>query len=72
MPGKLVRDKSTKHSRDLWAGVKEASAEYKKLPKWQRDYMTARYAELQESWKKPATCAHCGAETKGRCYPCYG
>jgi mRNA-degrading endonuclease RelE of RelBE toxin-antitoxin system len=60
MPGNIVE------------AMKKASKEYKKLPKWWREQFERNYAELQESWKQPATCNHCGQETKGRCYSCYG
>lgn len=72
MPSKLKRSMKTKKNRDFWAGVDRACKEYKGLPKWQREIMEARRADMEEGWKQPATCAHCGQETKGRCRPCYG
>lgn len=73
MPSKLKRNMSTKKSRDFWAGVQRACDEFHKLPQWQQDGFKRRYEELQESWKNTVpTCNHCGQETRGRCYSCYG
>jgi len=72
MPNKLKRNMDTKENRDFWDGVKRASKEYRNLPKWQRELMECRRAEMKEQWGQTPTCLHCGQETRGRCYSCYG
>ena len=73
MPGKLKRNMSTKENRDFWAGVEKAADEFKKLPQWQQDMLNQKWDEIHEGYKNHVpTCHHCGQETKGRCYSCYG
>jgi hypothetical protein len=73
MAGKLKRNTSTKESRDFWAGVDRACDEFHKLPQWEQDMLKRRWDEIHEGYRNQVpTCNHCGQETRGRCYSCYG
>ena len=68
----LKRDMSTKKIRDFWAGVQKGAEEFRKLPQWQQNILKLRWDKTHEEYNYVPTCHHCGQETRGRCYPCYG